>query len=266
MPAAARTSSGSSGATRPASRSEATTAAMVIIDAGTGIRELGLELARCREAPREYHVLITHYHYDHLQGLPFFDPILREGQQGDLLQPDRPDGEVYSRTDEGALFPGGHGSAARRRGVPRARGSRRARSRECGVLAQDEAPRRCLFLPLFAAATGRSSSRPTPRSPRRSSRTTQENRAYFQGADLLILDSQYTLQESLNKMDWGHTSYSLAVGPGRAVGHRDAGALPPRAAVPGQEGVRDAAVGQLVRRAPGAQRTRGSCWRSRERS
>jgi len=50
--------------------------ARVIIDAGSGIRELGLDLARRREAVRDYHILITHYHYDHIQGLPFFDPIM----------------------------------------------------------------------------------------------------------------------------------------------------------------------------------------------
>ena len=40
---------------------------------------------------------------------------------------------------------------------------------------------------------------------------TEENRDYFKGTDVLILDAQYTLPESLNKIDWGHTSYSLAV-------------------------------------------------------
>ena len=40
---------------------------------------------------------------------------------------------------------------------------------------------------------------------------TEENRCYFEGVDLLILDSQYTLEESINKIDWGHSSYSMAV-------------------------------------------------------
>jgi len=38
-----------------------------------------------------------------------------------------------------------------------------------------------------------------------------ENRAYFRGAQLLILDAQYTLGEAIEKYDWGHTSYSMAV-------------------------------------------------------
>ena len=35
--------------------------------------------------------------------------------------------------------------------------------------------------------------------------------AFFEGADLLILDSQYTLEESFKKFDWGHTAYTMAV-------------------------------------------------------
>jgi len=44
----------------------------LILDAGTGIRELGVALAgRCRHV----HVLLTHLHFDHIQGLMFFAPL-----------------------------------------------------------------------------------------------------------------------------------------------------------------------------------------------
>jgi ribonuclease BN (tRNA processing enzyme) len=39
----------------------------------------------------------------------------------------------------------------------------------------------------------------------------EENRAFFEAADLLVLDSQYTLEESFAKFDFGHTSYTMAV-------------------------------------------------------
>jgi phosphoribosyl 1,2-cyclic phosphodiesterase len=45
----------------------------VILDAGTGIRRLGLELARA--FPRPIHILLTHLHFDHLEGLGLFAPI-----------------------------------------------------------------------------------------------------------------------------------------------------------------------------------------------
>jgi CheY-like chemotaxis protein/phosphoribosyl 1,2-cyclic phosphodiesterase len=44
----------------------------VIIDAGTGIRELGVQLASC--AHQRLHLFIGHTHWDHIQGFPFFPP------------------------------------------------------------------------------------------------------------------------------------------------------------------------------------------------
>jgi phosphoribosyl 1,2-cyclic phosphodiesterase len=44
----------------------------LVLDAGTGIRALGLELAERREP---IHLLLTHLHLDHLEGLGFFLPI-----------------------------------------------------------------------------------------------------------------------------------------------------------------------------------------------
>ena len=49
----------------------------IIIDAGSGIRELGLKLAR--GGPRRVHLFITHTHWDHIQGFPFFAPLFIPG-------------------------------------------------------------------------------------------------------------------------------------------------------------------------------------------
>jgi len=45
----------------------------VVLDAGTGIRELGLRLANRPPAP--INLLLTHLHLDHVAGLPFFAPL-----------------------------------------------------------------------------------------------------------------------------------------------------------------------------------------------
>lgn len=50
---------------------------LVVIDAGTGIRELGLEIAK--GGPRHIPILIGHTHWDHIQGFPFFAPAYIPG-------------------------------------------------------------------------------------------------------------------------------------------------------------------------------------------
>ncbi len=46
----------------------------LILDAGTGIRNLGLAVPRDE---RPIHILLTHLHLDHIQGLMFFAPLFR---------------------------------------------------------------------------------------------------------------------------------------------------------------------------------------------
>ena len=45
----------------------------LVLDAGTGMRPLGVVMQR--DPPDEIHVLLTHLHLDHLQGLGFFRPL-----------------------------------------------------------------------------------------------------------------------------------------------------------------------------------------------
>jgi len=51
----------------------------LIVDAGTGMRALGNKLLGEAKAPMHYHVLLSHVHWDHIQGLPFFSPAYVPG-------------------------------------------------------------------------------------------------------------------------------------------------------------------------------------------
>ncbi|MCI0397530.1 MAG: protein kinase, partial [Chloroflexi bacterium] len=56
---------------------------IVIIDAGSGIRELGLELMKgpCGRGQGVIHLFFSHTHWDHIQGLPFFLPAYIRGNR-----------------------------------------------------------------------------------------------------------------------------------------------------------------------------------------
>lgn len=55
----------------------------LICDAGSGLRDLGLYLRETGAAmqPSTYHLFMTHLHWDHLQGFPFFVPAFIPGNQ-----------------------------------------------------------------------------------------------------------------------------------------------------------------------------------------
>jgi phosphoribosyl 1,2-cyclic phosphodiesterase len=57
----------------------------LIFDAGTGIRELGLDLVRRKV--KTIHLLISHTHWDHIQGFPFFVPAYIPGNKIHIYGP-----------------------------------------------------------------------------------------------------------------------------------------------------------------------------------
>jgi phosphoribosyl 1,2-cyclic phosphodiesterase/CheY-like chemotaxis protein len=56
---------------------------LVVIDCGTGAHGLGQSL----EQPVRGHLLISHTHWDHIQGIPFFAPLVVPGNEWDIYAP-----------------------------------------------------------------------------------------------------------------------------------------------------------------------------------
>jgi phosphoribosyl 1,2-cyclic phosphodiesterase len=52
---------------------------LVVLDAGTGIRALGLELEAKQNGAAKVEILLSHAHWDHIQGLPHFKPFFAPG-------------------------------------------------------------------------------------------------------------------------------------------------------------------------------------------
>src|SRR3990172_3528118 len=68
---------------------------VVILDAGTGIRELGARLVE--EGVGRIHLLLTHLHVDHLEGLGMFAPIYEDGTELHIWGPASPVASLEDR-------------------------------------------------------------------------------------------------------------------------------------------------------------------------
>ena len=66
----------------------------LILDAGTGIRNLGLALPRVEQP---IHILLTHLHLDHIQGLMFFAPAFRPEAEIIIWGPASPEASLRDR-------------------------------------------------------------------------------------------------------------------------------------------------------------------------
>ena len=86
---------------------EADEDAFVVCDMGSGLREFGENaLRRCAEGhPRLYHVFLSHLHWDHIMGFPFFRPAYESGATI-VIHTGHPDAEPALRRQQEAIsFP-----------------------------------------------------------------------------------------------------------------------------------------------------------------
>ncbi len=142
--------------------------AVLVLDAGTGIIQLGLELLE--RGVRRVHLLLTHLHLDHLEGLRFFAPLWDERVALDIWGPPSPLlslRERISRSFSPPLFPiAGRPSASGSRTAGRASRtcpitSRRSRARSRGGRGTGSQARRSPTTSTFSSTTRSTSRRNT---------------------------------------------------------------------------------------------------------
>lgn len=78
-----------------------------ILDAGSGIRELGKELLKLSDPVKAY-IFISHFHWDHIQGLPFFKPAFNPSNNFIIYGCDEPNvnlSEIISMQMNPTYFP-----------------------------------------------------------------------------------------------------------------------------------------------------------------
>jgi phosphoribosyl 1,2-cyclic phosphodiesterase len=184
---------------------------LIILDAGTGIKDIAHELVGKLQPHNHIHLFITHLHWDHIQGFPFFTPIYQKStritihgchphlqdsfrlQQNDQNFPVALD-KLPAEIDFHIMEPDTDYSIGaytiRAFPVPHPGGCysyRITREGKTVVYATD------LEIKDF------------------SDKTMQPYFDFFYQAEYLIYDSMYTLPENIIKEDWGHSSCIIGV-------------------------------------------------------
>jgi len=83
---------------------------IAIMDAGTGIRNLGKELVSTGLSQSVINILFSHFHWDHIQGFPFFAPAYNPNQKIGILAMGRKGNikhlkEIFSMQMQEEFFP-----------------------------------------------------------------------------------------------------------------------------------------------------------------
>ena len=184
---------------------------LVILDAGSGLRELAAHLNRTGSTISEFHILFTHFHWDHLQGIPFFSPAGYNPENTLSFYSDREDlPAIVQGQMKAPYFPVGIEAMGARKRYFRLKGDG-FRLGELQIRWKKvRHPGGCLSYRITHRGRSLIFSTDTELSPHDFDKS-EENRSFYEGVEALVLDSQYTLGEAIEKYDWGHTSYSMAV-------------------------------------------------------
>jgi phosphoribosyl 1,2-cyclic phosphodiesterase len=196
----------------------------LILDAGSGIRELGLELLE--RAPGLLNVCLTHLHLDHVEGLGFFEPLWTSGWQLRFWGPPSTTAtlrERVSRYLSPPLFPVGLSEApaeALFEDVPRE--PWRVGS---ALIEAQTIEHRGPTVGYRIEEEGRVLAYLPDHEPYLTAALDDEHKwisgwALAAGADLLLHDSQYTGEEYAHRRGWGHSSVAHAAIFARAAGVR----------------------------------------------
>jgi len=194
-----------------------------VLDAGTGIRELGAKLER--RNVRRIQLLLTHLHLDHVEGLRFFGPLWDEQVEIDIWGPPSPLVSLRDRIARAfspPLFPIEIADVPARlnfNDVPREQWILDGATLRAEKIVHpgptvgyriESDDRTLAYLPDHEPAlTGSISER---------SLDWISGASLAARADLLVHDAQFSEEEYSHRVGWGHSSSADAIAYSRAVG------------------------------------------------
>ncbi len=177
----------------------------LILDAGTGIRELGLVLAE--EGPSASTLVFSHLHWDHIQGLPFFSPLFLKGFEITIYAPAQlksPLKKVLNKQMAEDVFPVDFADlSADIRFETLAKGGITSGPFRITALPQEHPGGSWAYR---VEADGRTVyySTDNETDPDADAEVTAQQIEAYRGANLLVVDAQYTLTEYPSRRGWGH--------------------------------------------------------------
>ncbi len=181
----------------------------IILDAGTGIRVCGKQYSKINN--QIFYLLFTHFHWDHLQGLPFFDPAFNPTTTIHVYSTNDDAQKLLSAQMDQPYFP-----------VPMEAFTKNifyhtVKEYEEFVIGNCKIMCKKMFHPGFSytykfVENGKCFIHATDVELQQSDfQRTIESDAFFGNADVLVLDSQYTVDDALQKENWGHSAYCYAI-------------------------------------------------------
>ncbi len=188
----------------------------MVLDLGTGLRSWGATLDRSR--PLRATALLTHLHLDHVQGLPFFEPLHAAGASLDVYGPSPDEGPI------GRLL----GDLYRPPWVPEPPAGVRFQDCADEDLSIGEAKVWVRSVAHRGAANGYRiewqgvsvAYLSDHQAPAALDTVPEAVLELADGVDLLVHDAQYTTEEWATRSGWGHSTVDYAVLVARQAGAR----------------------------------------------